>query len=211
MGWFTKKKQENLEKRLPEFPKFPDAPPTPQTIHHEEEPARHETPEYRPSFERQAAAYDIEQTREIREPFEHDGIFEESEKKNSPFLKRLSEKEVVDRYVPPPVEKETPVKREKNPFWRPPIFEQKEQEEFSPKVGINISAEDKPVFVKLEKYREAMASVEILKQKIKETEYILGKLEEIRTQEQTELETCQSNLDQIKERLIEIDKKLFEA
>ena len=71
--------------------------------------------------------------------------------------------------------------------------------------------EERPVFVKLQQYREAMASIEILKQKLKEAEYILGKLEEIRTQEQVELTNCQNNLNKIKEKLIEIDKKLFEV
>ncbi len=71
--------------------------------------------------------------------------------------------------------------------------------------------EDKPVFVKLEKYRDVMVNVEMLKQKIKETEYLLERIEEIRVQEQVELTNCYANLNKIKEKLITIDKKLFEV
>jgi len=72
-------------------------------------------------------------------------------------------------------------------------------------------AEEKPVFVKLEQYRDALANIEVLKQKIKETEYLLEKIEEVRAQEQVELSTCHDNLNKLKEKLLAIDKKLFEA
>ena len=71
--------------------------------------------------------------------------------------------------------------------------------------------EEKPVFVKLEDYREVIANIEILKQKIKETEYLIDRIEEMRAQEQVELENCQGNLNKLKEKLIAIDKKLFEV
>ena len=71
--------------------------------------------------------------------------------------------------------------------------------------------EEKPVFVKLEQYREVIANFDVLKQKIKETEYFIDRIEELRAQEQTELENCQGNLNKLKEKLLAIDKKLFEV
>lgn len=71
--------------------------------------------------------------------------------------------------------------------------------------------EGRPVFVKLEEYRDVITNIEVLKQKIKETEYLLDRIEELRTQEQVELDNCHGNLNKLKEKLISIDKKLFEV
>src|SRR3989344_4959735 len=71
--------------------------------------------------------------------------------------------------------------------------------------------EEKPVFVRLQQYREAMSSIELLKQKIQDVEFIIGKIEELRAQEQIELNSCQNTLNRVKEKLITIDKKLFEV
>jgi hypothetical protein len=71
--------------------------------------------------------------------------------------------------------------------------------------------DDRPVFVKLEQYRDVVSNIEILKQKIKETEYLLERIEELRGQEQAELDNCQGTLNKLKEKLIAIDKKLFEV
>lgn len=73
------------------------------------------------------------------------------------------------------------------------------------------TAEEKPVFVKLEEYRDVINNIEVLKQKIKETEYFIDKIEELRAQEQQELQNCHANINKLKEKLIAIDKKLFEV
>ncbi len=70
--------------------------------------------------------------------------------------------------------------------------------------------DERPVFVQIDDYKDAMNNIEILKQKIREVEYILDKLNEIKSQEQLEMSNCETALNKIKERLIEIDKKLFE-
>ena len=87
------------------------------------------------------------------------------------------------------------------------FIEQKEQRD----IPGPIQQEDRPIFVRIQQYREAMASIEILRERIKEVEYLLDKIDEIRAQEQVELKTCYANLNKIKEKLIEIDKKLFEV
>ena len=70
---------------------------------------------------------------------------------------------------------------------------------------------ERPVFVKLQEYREAMASIEVLKQKIRETEGLLGRIDQLRSQEQVEMAAFRDNLNKIKEKLVAIDKRLFEA
>ncbi|MBT3865906.1 hypothetical protein HOF78_02250 [Candidatus Woesearchaeota archaeon] len=69
---------------------------------------------------------------------------------------------------------------------------------------------NRPVFVQIDDYKDAMNSIEVLKQKIREVEYILDRLNEIKSQEQLEISNCETSLNKIKEKLISVDKKLFE-
>ena len=69
---------------------------------------------------------------------------------------------------------------------------------------------NRPVFVQIDDYKDAMNNIEVLKQKIREVEYILDRLNEIKSQEQLEISNCETSLSKIKEKLISIDKKLFE-
>jgi hypothetical protein len=55
-----------------------------------------------------------------------------------------------------------------------------------------------------------MNNIEVLKQKIREVEYMLDRLNEIKSEEQLEISNCETSLNKIKESLIGIDKKLFE-
>ncbi|MDP3917281.1 MAG: hypothetical protein Q8Q42_03260 [Nanoarchaeota archaeon] len=68
----------------------------------------------------------------------------------------------------------------------------------------------RPVFVQIDNYREAMNDIELMKQKVREVEYILDRLNEIKSQESLEISNCETSLEKIKEKLVEIDKRLFE-
>ncbi len=70
---------------------------------------------------------------------------------------------------------------------------------------------EKPLFIKVDDYREAMGNIEALKRTLQETEQLLEKLESIRLAEEEELKKAHSNLDAIKEQLLFIDKRLFEV
>lgn len=70
---------------------------------------------------------------------------------------------------------------------------------------------DKPLFIKIEDYRDSIANIELLRSKIKETEEYLEKLNDIKLAEEEELKKCRKNIDMIKQKLISVDKKLFEA
>ncbi len=70
---------------------------------------------------------------------------------------------------------------------------------------------DRPLFIRVDDYREAMGNVEALKRTLQETEELLEKLDSIRMAEEEELKHARSNVDAIKEQLLFIDKRLFEV
>jgi len=73
------------------------------------------------------------------------------------------------------------------------------------------AGKDKPIFVKIGQYREATTHIQTLKQTIQDTEELLIKLEELKGQEQIEIDNAKKNLEEIKEKLLNIDKQLFEV
>jgi len=74
-----------------------------------------------------------------------------------------------------------------------------------------MSVEDKPLFIKIGQYREAMSHLELLKQKIKDAENALAKLEDLRAKEQTEITNAHTLLATVKDKLLAIDKQLFDV
>ena len=107
---------------------------------------------------------------------------------------------IPDRPLPQPMMPPQPVARPPASF-SPPQMQQPQ----------TMSVEDKPLFVKIGQYREAMSHLELLKQKIKEAESALAKIEDLRAKEQAEIANANSMLATIKDKLIVIDKKLFEV
>jgi hypothetical protein len=89
-------------------------------------------------------------------------------------------------------------------------FVPQREEVMKKEIQIPKKVEEKPVFVQIDDYRDAMNNIEILKQKVREVEYVLDKLNDIKSQEQIEISNCETSLNKIKEKLIEVDKKLFE-
>ena len=71
-------------------------------------------------------------------------------------------------------------------------------------------SEEKPLFVKVEKYREVMVTLNELKNKLKDAGDLLVELNKIKEQEERELSAWQDDLNAIKEKLINIDRTLFE-
>ncbi len=70
--------------------------------------------------------------------------------------------------------------------------------------------EEKPLFVKIEKYKEVMTTLSELKSKLKNASDILNELDKIKEDEEKELASWHSDLEAIKERLMKIDQTLFE-
>ncbi|MBS3134144.1 hypothetical protein J4214_02840 [Candidatus Woesearchaeota archaeon] len=74
-----------------------------------------------------------------------------------------------------------------------------------------MNGNEKPLFVKIENYKDAIKMLERMKEELRKTDDILIKLNEIRSNEERELETWHSEVRKLKDRLLEIDKKLFES
>ncbi|MEM2956264.1 MAG: hypothetical protein QW041_01670 [Candidatus Pacearchaeota archaeon] len=68
---------------------------------------------------------------------------------------------------------------------------------------------EQPIFVKIDKYRDAIANLEMIKKKIHETSNLLEKIKETRAKEEEELNIWAQEINTIKEKIEIIDKKLF--
>ena len=69
---------------------------------------------------------------------------------------------------------------------------------------------EKPLFVKIERYRDVVETLKKLKTRLNDADAILSKLGQLRQEEDRELAAWQSDLERIRTQLLEIDKKLFE-
>lgn len=85
---------------------------------------------------------------------------------------------------------------------RPSIIEEKQSRPFLP--------EEKAIFVQIDKYKQAIDTLEIIKEKLKTSQTILNELNELKKQEEAELTEWQNNIQEIKERLNIVDNNLFE-
>ena len=71
--------------------------------------------------------------------------------------------------------------------------------------------EDKAIFVQIDKYKEAIDTLEMIKEKLKTSQAILNELNELKKQEDAEFSEWQSNIEEIKEKLSVVDNNLFEV
>ena len=71
--------------------------------------------------------------------------------------------------------------------------------------------EDKPLFVKVDKYKESLKTVESIKTKLEEADNLLKKISRLREEEEQQLQEWQNNLEEIRQKLIKVDKNLFEV
>lgn len=67
------------------------------------------------------------------------------------------------------------------------------------------------LFVKVDRYNDLLELITSIKKKLSNADSILKELDDIRLEEEKELKTWQSDLSSIKEGLVAIDEKLFEA
>ena len=66
-----------------------------------------------------------------------------------------------------------------------------------------------PVFVKIDKFKEAVTNFEVIKKKLQESSMLLEKIKETRAKEDEELNEWATELNTLKEKLLQIDKKIF--
>ncbi len=70
--------------------------------------------------------------------------------------------------------------------------------------------QEKPLFIKIDHYKDALRAVDHLKEKVAEAEQLLKIIEDIRTQEEQRLEAWKHDVQSLKDKLLSIDQNLFE-
>jgi hypothetical protein len=70
--------------------------------------------------------------------------------------------------------------------------------------------EGMPVFIKVEEYKDVLDIIDLLQEKVKEARSVLSKINELKAEEDAELELWNNTLNDVETRLDFIDKSLFE-
>ena len=118
-------------------------------------------------------------------------------------------KEVGEPQIDSRIDLAIPMRKPSETIIRKSLIEERPIAEQRPET--RYSKEEKPVFVKIDKYRDALRMIEDIKSKIEEAEKSISELESIKNAEQKNIESWKSDLNEIKSKLLDIDKKLFEA
>jgi len=106
-----------------------------------------------------------------------------------------------EQSILPPLE--IPIRKKTDFSPRPLLTEETER--------INPLRAEKPLFIKIDRYKEAIANIDSIKDKIKEADAVINKIYDLKSEEERELTEWHSTLTKIKEKLIAVDKKLFES
>ncbi len=69
---------------------------------------------------------------------------------------------------------------------------------------------ERNVFIKIEEYNDILDLIALINEKVKEARLILGKLNELKNQEDSELLAWKNSLDEVERKLKYIDQSLFE-
>ena len=83
------------------------------------------------------------------------------------------------------------------------------RESFGNKKSNRFISAEKPVFIKLDRYKESIGSLNEIKSRLRAAASYLQKIKEIRQREDEELAGWQRDLEDLKEKLEKIDKNLF--
>jgi len=67
-----------------------------------------------------------------------------------------------------------------------------------------------PIYVKLDEYKDILDIMGLMKTRINEAKKVMGKINEIKNEEDSELELWKSELDEVDRKVEFIDKTLFE-
>lgn len=219
MGLFSRKKPIQPT-RLPEFPQFPQNPSVQQNLPRVEPPPTYE-PQFKPpeqfprpltqpvALPRPEPTTPAGYNRSIADrPSQFQAAADIPRREHVFTRPEIDQRPPLQPLRPEPERLQQAVPQAQPLNWGPPP--RQEQQEPRPAQPSQDQGE-RPMFVKIQEYREAMASIDVLKQKIRETESLLERIEQIRTQEQNEMTSFRDNLNKMKEKLMSVDKRLFEA
>lgn len=67
-----------------------------------------------------------------------------------------------------------------------------------------------PVYVKIDEYKDIIDIIDLIRQKIDEAKEIMTKINDLKNQEDSELEQWRQSLDEIENRISFLNRSLFE-
>jgi len=70
--------------------------------------------------------------------------------------------------------------------------------------------ETMPVYVKIDEYRDVLDIMNMIKSKLHEARKVLGKINDLKNEEDAELELWHTSLDEVERKVEFVDKTLFE-
>ena len=70
--------------------------------------------------------------------------------------------------------------------------------------------ESAPVFVRIDEYKDILDVMNLIKNRIKDARNVLGKINELKNEEDAELELWKTSLDEVERKVGFVDKALFE-
>lgn len=119
-----------------------------------------------------------------------------------------SEATMIKKAVTPPPKWDIPIRKPVAPK-----FEAPEPVEPKPRYGgpREVQTKGQTLFVKIERYREAVERIEQIKEKITEAEKVLRGLDEMKRREDEELIVWHQDLEAIKGKILAVDRELFEG
>ncbi len=71
--------------------------------------------------------------------------------------------------------------------------------------------DNKPMFIKVEEYKEVKQMIDLLKGKLKEAKQVLGDIEELKKQEEQQTIQWRSELDEVEQRVELMDTILLDS
>lgn len=72
------------------------------------------------------------------------------------------------------------------------------------------SRKEMPIFVKVDEYKDILEIIDLIKSKISEAKMVMGKINDIRNEEDTEFDVWKNELSEVERKVNFIDKALFE-
>ncbi|MBD3361614.1 hypothetical protein GF358_02355 [Candidatus Woesearchaeota archaeon] len=67
-----------------------------------------------------------------------------------------------------------------------------------------------PVFVKIDDYKDIVDLLSLIKDRLKQAKFLLDKVKEIKDQEDAEIKAWSKELNDVDQRINEVDRSLFE-
>ncbi|MCA9477562.1 MAG: hypothetical protein KC535_00250 [Nanoarchaeota archaeon] len=70
--------------------------------------------------------------------------------------------------------------------------------------------EKSPVFIKIDKYRQVLDVVDVLKKQVDDVRSTLQQIKQLKTQEEEEIRIWEANIAEVEKKILFVDQTLFE-